>query len=287
MQLSDGRQLGYACYGASGGPAVFYFHGLPGSRREGVLLDEPARTLGVQVIAVDRPGFGLSSVQPRRSLSDWPLDVTQLADALSIDRFALLGVSGGGPYVLACAHRMPARVVAVGVVCGLGPVADRALWRDMPWLLRTVFTLARTQPALLNMLYGQPVAWMARTNNTLPLQWLAHITGEPDRSVMLNSETFSALMENFKESFRQGSRGAEYDLRLLGGIWGFPLQEIGSAVHLWHGDADTLVPKRHSEYLQGCLPNAQLSIVPGEGHYSLPIRYRAQVLQTIVEAARW
>jgi pimeloyl-ACP methyl ester carboxylesterase len=87
LQLPDGRKIGYMRYGAPGGRPVFYFHGLPGSRCEGLLLDEPGRELNVQVIAVDRPGYGLSRFQPNRQLCDWPQDVLALADALEFDRF--------------------------------------------------------------------------------------------------------------------------------------------------------------------------------------------------------
>lgn len=283
LQLRDGRKLGYARYGAPEGQPVFYFHGLPGSRREGLLLDEPARILNVQVIALDRPGYGLSSFQPGRQLREWPHDVLALADALEFDRFGLLGVSAGGPYALACAHAVPQRIASVGVVCGLAPVTDMTLRQNMRWLPRSAFYLAEKRPSLLHVLYGQPLSWLARTGSSLPLRLLAHLNGEPDKSVMRRVEILNALAQNITESFRQGPRGAEYDLRVLGGEWGFQLQDIRKFVHLWHGDADNVVPMRHSEYLHSCLRNARLSIVAGEAHFSLPLTRRAEVLRTLIQ----
>ncbi len=287
LQLPDGRKIGYTRYGAPGGRPVFYFHGLPGSHCEGLLLDEPGQALNVQVIAVDRPGYGLSSFQPNRQLCDWPQDVLALADALEFDRFAVLGVSGGGPYVFACMHAVPQRIVAAGVVCGLAPVTDRSLRQGMSWLARSVFYLAEKRPSLLHVVYGQPVTWLARARSSLPVRLLAHFNGEPDKTVMLRPDVLSALAQNIKESFRQGPRGAEHDLRVLGGEWGFQLQTIRKPVHLWHGDLDSVVPRRHSEYIHSCLSEAQLCIAAGEGHFSLPVRYRADVLRTILQAASW
>jgi len=107
IQLRDGRTLGYAEYGSSEGKPLFYFHGHPGSRFEARFLAEQAAQVGVRLIGIDRPGMGLSSFKARRRLLDWPDDVVELADSLHLDRFAVVGFSGGGPYTLACAYKVP------------------------------------------------------------------------------------------------------------------------------------------------------------------------------------
>src|SRR5581483_9655535 len=94
LGLADGRVLGYAEYGDPGGTPLVYLHGFPGSRIAGGVLDEAARAAGVRVLAPDRPGLGLSSPRPGRTLLDLADDVRELADALAIDRFAVVGESG-------------------------------------------------------------------------------------------------------------------------------------------------------------------------------------------------
>src|SRR5215469_1286918 len=79
LQLSDGRQLGYARYGRPGGEPILYFHGHPGSRLEARFAHAAASDAGFQVIALDRPGYGLSDFQAGRAITDWPADVAQLA----------------------------------------------------------------------------------------------------------------------------------------------------------------------------------------------------------------
>jgi pimeloyl-ACP methyl ester carboxylesterase len=115
IQLPDGRLLGYAESGAPAGRAVLYFHGHPGARLEAGFLADPATRANVRLIGVDRPGMGLSTYQPGRRLLDWPADIAALADALAIERFAVVGLSGGGPYALACATRS-------------GTASSRAAW---------------------------------------------------------------------------------------------------------------------------------------------------------------
>ena len=117
FELPDGRVLGYAEYGASQGKPLFYFHGWPSSRIEFAALNghKLASELNVRVIAVDRPGFGLSDYKPRYRFTDWPQDVARLADHLGFDRFPVMGYSASSPYTLACAHTLADRLTAVGL----------------------------------------------------------------------------------------------------------------------------------------------------------------------------
>jgi len=140
MTLADGRRLAYARYGLAGGRPLFYLHGLPGSRYECQLIDTPARNAGIAVIAPDRPGYGLTEPRQDRSLCAWTDDVASLADQLGIDRFSVVGVSGGGPCALACAHQMPERVTALGLVASLGPVYETSLRNAMGCSARLAFT---------------------------------------------------------------------------------------------------------------------------------------------------
>ena len=105
----------------------------------------------MRLIAPDRPGFGESSFKPGRTIGAWADDVVQLADRLGLDRFALLGVSGGGPYALACAARMPDRVSRVALVGGLGPLSREELTKDMRPFNRSALRLAARSPALARL----------------------------------------------------------------------------------------------------------------------------------------
>jgi pimeloyl-ACP methyl ester carboxylesterase len=111
-------------HGPSDGSPLFYFHGSPGSRLAWKLFAEPglAEELGIRLIVPDRPSLGHSDFQPRRTLGDWPTDITPLADHLGLTQFAVLGYSGGGPYALACALKIPERLTPVGIVSGTAPI---------------------------------------------------------------------------------------------------------------------------------------------------------------------
>lgn len=276
--LGDGRRLGYAEYGEPEGKPLFYCHGFPASRFEAALLDPAARKARLRVVAADRPGCGLSDFHPGRRIGDWPDDVVELADALGIDRFGIVGVSGGAPYALACARKIPHRLTAVGVVCGLGPVSESRALRDMLWSRRLVFSLARHAPWLLRLGYAAVFEYLLRRRPTTILSMIARTPVLADRRVLQRPEVRRALLASIQESVREGSRGILYELSLYTREWDFRPEEITLTVDLWHGGMDPVVPVGHARALLKQLPRARPVILPGEGHFSLPIDHMESIL---------
>jgi pimeloyl-ACP methyl ester carboxylesterase len=284
LRLRDGRTLGYAELGRPGGRPILYFHGLPASRLEACLTDRTAQRLGARILAPDRPGFGRSDLQPGRALADWPADVLELADALALDRFALLGVSGGGPYAVACACRMPQRLTAVGLVCPMGPVAGSEPARAMKWPGRLSLYLAGRWPYLANLFYGQLTGRLLRRHPLLALRLLQ--VAEPDRPVLDRPEVRNILHNSIREAFRGGGRGAVEELRLFASDWGLDLGRIDCPVHLWHGEQDKTVPVVMARHLAAAIPGCQTHFFPEEGHFSLPVNHMEEILGTLVAVRR-
>jgi pimeloyl-ACP methyl ester carboxylesterase len=283
ITLGDGRRLGYAEYGDPEGKPLFYCHGYPASRLEAALLDQASREKGVRIIAADRPGCGLSDFQPNRRIVDWPNDVVDLADTLGIERFAIVGVSGGGPYALACARIIPQRLTAAGVVCGLGPISEPWAIRDMLWSRRLVFSLTRQTPWLLRLVLATVFESVLRRRPTVILSIIARTPVLPDRRVLERPEVGQALLASIRESIRMGTRGILHDLALYTQDWGFRPEDIALTVDLWHGEADPIVPVAHARSLMKQLPQVRPVILPGEGHFSLPINHMGSILTALTD----
>jgi pimeloyl-ACP methyl ester carboxylesterase len=278
--LESGRRIGYAEFGDRGGCPVFYFHGLPGSRLEAALLDGPARQRGLRIIAPDRPGFGLSDFQPGRTIADWPRDIAALADALGLDRFAVVANSGGGPYGAACARYLPNRVRGLALVCGLGPLeAPGALAAMAPWP-RLVFETARRSPRLLKRLVRSAVFCIRRFPGPL-LSVMALKASAADRSVLARGDVRRLLGESFREAVRQGERGGILELQLLTRPWGFRLEEIAMEVAIWYGGRDRTVPPSVGAAQAAAIPRRRVHFLPGEGHFSLPCNHIGEILAAI------
>ncbi len=281
LTLRDGRSLAYCEYGSPRGVPVIYCHGFPVSRLQAALAHPVARQLGLRIISADRPGFGLSDPQPGRTLLDWPKDVVVLADALGVERFAVLGVSGGGPYALACAYALPGRITAVSVVCGLAPLTAPGILTHANWLARISFLLARRAPPVLKVFHTLIILGVMRAHPERVLRWMAG-KSVADRKLLDREDILDGIAASVRESFRQGAGGATAEFPLYARDCGFSLNEIRVPVHIWQGDADTTVPVGHARYLADALPDARLTVVPGEGHFSLPVDHMVEILSALV-----
>jgi pimeloyl-ACP methyl ester carboxylesterase len=281
IRLPDGRQLGYAEYGDPDGMPLLFFHGSPGSRLQAKVFDAPARDVGVRMVAPERPGHGLSAFQPKRTILDWAHDVEALADRLQLDRFAAMGISGGGPYVAATAYQLPERVTKAAFVSTMCPPTLPNITTRMHPAVRLTFRLARIAPWTVNLMMKN----MARsTNNPERLRKRAlsdHRVPSVDIAVLQDDESWNRRLANMREAFRTGTRGVTWDLLLCARPWGFRLEEIQVPAYLWHGEADVNAPVAMGRAIARVIPHCQATFVPGEGHLSLGKKYMEEILRSL------
>lgn len=265
IRLADGRRLGFAEYGDPEGVPVLMFHGLPGSRLSYAGAGAPDRDgRRLRAIAPDRPGIGLSDFQPDRTLLSWPADVAALADALGIDRFAVLGGSAGGVYALACAFALPERVKRAVLINTPAPMAWRGVWRGHPLFSRLAWHGIGHLPGLPRFVAG--VQRQAALRGRMLVRLLGHRMARADRALLAEQAISDQLVRHFKEAYRQGAAGVAYDLRLVARPWGFRPQDIAVAVDLWQGLSDQTVPPAMGRALAAALPHCDARFVAGEGH---------------------
>jgi len=289
----SGRRIAFSQFGDPLGTPLIYAHGFPSSRREAWLVHAAACEVGARIISIDRPGYGDSEPAPERRLSDWPEDVLCVADQLGLERFGLIGVSGGGPYVLACAwrlaqaeaHGLQGRLTACGLVCPLGAIYRNEQLEQMHWAARMNLRIGQQAEWLSGLVFGGPTTtllehWPSLVENTRSLA-----APTADRQVLADPETAAILNRTIADAMRNGAPGARRDLYLYTHDWGIPFEQIDFPVRIWHGQADGTVPIEHARWYAEQLPNANLTELPDEGHYSVPFRYSHQILSELLAAA--
>jgi pimeloyl-ACP methyl ester carboxylesterase len=282
IRLRDGRLLGFAEYGDPRGAPVLYFHGLPGSRLDARLTEPVASQVGARVIAIDRPGFGLSDFQPGRQILDWPKDVGELGDHLGLPRFAVMGVSGGGPYAAACALKIPHRLSNAGIICGVGPIDTPTATHGMSRFSRFSLFLSRRFPTLVHPFCATATRVLLRNPGRFHL---GAALCPLDREALERPEIESILSASFIEAARAGARGMAWDLALHGQPWGFSLRQIPIKVHLWHGERDDTVPAHMGRYIARTIPHCRAWFYPHDGHFSLPVNRMEEILQRLLRVS--
>ena len=274
IRLDDGRRLAYAEFGdpSPKGRAIFWFPGTPGARTQ-IPPSAPriGRAKGLRLIGVDRPGFGGSSPHRRRTLLTWADDIRQLADRLSIERFACVGLSGGGPYVLACAHAMPERMVCGVSLGGVGPLSRREQRAGAPGLPLPLYAVVRGVgrfrgpiAACLGFAIRFAVPFAGQAYDL----YVNYGPTSGDQEVMRRPELKNMFLEDALMGIRRGLKGPVWDVSLFARPWPFSPREIRVPIRFWHGDKDPVVPLSHSEHLSQVIPDAHLTVVAGLGHFA-------------------
>jgi len=265
--LRDGRSIGLAEYGTPDGAPIFWFPGTPGGRRQ---IPPRVRTAtaqrNVRLIALERPGLGASTPHLYESLLGWAEDVEEIADGLGLDRFGLVGLSGGGAYVLACAYSLPERVAGGAVLGGVAPArgVDAPPGGAVGFAARNRFFLHTLREPLGHALWATIYPLRPLASRVFDL-FVARMA-EGDQQVMQRPEMKEMFLDDMLRASRRQLHAVLYDVVLFTRPWGFSPREIRVPIRFWHGDADNLVPLEHAEHLAALIPDAELRVRPREGH---------------------
>jgi pimeloyl-ACP methyl ester carboxylesterase len=266
LGLPDGRRLGYTEFGDPLGIPLCAFHGTPGSRFMFRLVDEPARRLGLRIIAPDRPGFGLSDYQENRTLADWANDVRALADKLGLARFGVAGISGGGPYAAACAALLPERVTTAALVSPVGPLhSSDGLDNLPPSQIVTFRLLPRVTPAMAGAFSIGRLMFLNASDSMYRM--IMRRAGPADEHILLRPEVQKNLLAGVIEGLRPGVQGVVQEMKIFAKPWNIPFEAIKASVLLWQGAADNNVPVAASLRLAKIIPGCELFRIEGAGHY--------------------
>ncbi|MBA2247953.1 MAG: alpha/beta fold hydrolase [Chloroflexia bacterium] len=270
LALSDGRTLHAYDTGADDANnqlAVFWHHGTPNIGAPPVPLFPAAARLGIRWVSFDRPGYGGSTPLPGRDVASAAGCVSGIADALGIDRFAVMGHSGGGPHALACAALLPGRVLGVVSVAGLAPYGAEGL----DWFAGMATSGIASLRAALE---GRAAKEKYEASNT---EFDPDVFTPADHAAL--SETWSWLGDVVNPALAAGPGGLIDDDLAYVAPWGCdPAQAIAPAL-FFHGGQDRMVPSSHSEWLARRCPSAELRVCHDDGHIS--------VLNAATDALDW
>ena len=267
VRVRNGRKLGIAEFGTPDGQPIIWFHGTPGARRQ---IPEEARQLadarGLRIVGIDRPGVGLSDTHLYENVFDFVPDLEMVVDQLGIERFAAVGLSGGGPYALAAAAGLKGRVPAVGVLGGVvpsvGPDSPPGGWVGFAKRFKSVMPMMR-HPS------GYLLTGFVRVLKPLgpqALELYARTTPPGDREVLTRPDVKEMFLDDLSNNGGRSMRALMADGILFTREWGFEPTDVDVPVWWWHGDADNIVPLSHAEWLVPRLKHGVLFLRHDESH---------------------
>lgn len=283
IAVGDDRQIGFAEFGAAQGRAVFWLHGTPGARRQ---IPMEARVFAeqqnIRLIGIDRPGIGSSTPFQYENVLAFAADMTTIADTLGVEEMAVVGLSGGGPYTLACAAALPERVVAAGVLGGVAPtVGPDAIGGGLMKLGTVAAPIIEVAGAPLR-LAASTLIRLVRPVAEPALYIYAGVSPEADRKMLVRPEFKAMFLDDLLNGSRKQLAAPFADIVVFARDWGFRLDEVKVPVRWWHGDRDHIVPFAHGQHVVSRLPDAELHHLPGESHLA-GLGRAEDILSTLIE----
>jgi pimeloyl-ACP methyl ester carboxylesterase len=266
--------------GKSDGPPIFHFHGNGTSRLE-VLIVASAERCGVRLIGLDRPGIGRSDAKRGYQLLDWPNDVVEVADQLGIERFAVEGLSGGGPFALACAYKIPHRLTGCALIA---PATGPFIGKAAPLSLRTAVWMLTHLPWLVQALVRLATALRGSDEASIEKALLRNGArlGAADHALLEIPEIRKALAHAIAESYRQGADANTKDGMIFTRAWGFRPEEITfEKLFLWQGEQDRVMPVAATRLLAQALPQCAATFYPDEGHFSVLLNHAQDIWKAL------
>jgi pimeloyl-ACP methyl ester carboxylesterase len=283
VTLLDGRTLAYLDGGDPTGYPVIGLHGTPGCRLNRLPDDSVYARAGARYITTDRAGFGQSSRHRGRSVADEAADVRAVADALGLDRFSVVGGSGGGPHALACAALLTDRVERVACQSGLAPLGEtgmpRAEWvQGMTAEIALELAWAEAGEAVLEAELRSAQAQMERRLVADPAMLLGEGMSDGDQEFLARPEVVAVFTRIVAEQAAHGVGGWVDDTLAFARPWGFSLDAITVPVLLTYGLQDFSCPPAHGRWLARHVPTAVVIEDETGGH--LPRDIEADITNT-------
>jgi pimeloyl-ACP methyl ester carboxylesterase len=268
VRTQDGRTLAYVERGSAEGVPVVLCHGTPGSRYTRHPDEGIYERHGLHAVVYDRPSYGRSDPKPGRSVADAAADVLAIADQLGLERFVVVGGSGGAPHALACGALLGERVIRVGALVTPAPsdAEDFDFFDGLAELNVKEFGAALEGREAIDA-YLEPYVEALRSDPDGVIDEIASELPEVDRRLLEREDFRVVLREAFVEAVRQGVRGWADDDLAFAKPWGFEPEDVTAEVRLWQGELDVLAPRSHGEYVASRLPNARFELLEGGGHF--------------------
>ena len=276
VTLSDGRKLSYGTCGDPEGAPLLLLDG-PGSRIVAHFAAAPAAANNVFVVAPDRPGAGDSDPKPGRTIVDWVVDARELVDELEWDRFAVLGVSAGGPYAVATAWALPDRVDRLGLLAATSPLDLPDATIGMGSATKSTYFFARRAPWLLRRALRKAATRAQRNPEAVAREVFS--TRPEDAHVLEVAAHREIVVDGMAGMFRAVESNT-HEFGLLTKAWGFGLDEVGVPTWLWYGGGDSVNPAAMGRAMEAVLPEATGIYVPDVGAFAL-ITHLAPVLRVL------
>jgi pimeloyl-ACP methyl ester carboxylesterase len=231
--------------------------------------DAAARAAGVRLLCVNRPGYGESTphASTHASVAD---DLAGVAAEVGREHFAVLGMSVGGGYAVACAARHPGRVSALGLVATQPPGTRREQVEELEAEMAPEFLQWRAQ-----------VAPDDADDEALAARWLTMLPAED--AALVATRTPADVAAAVREALCVPD-GYLRDAAIMSRPWGHGPELVRCSVRAWFGEMDDRSTASGASDLLAGFADLDVTVRPGTTHLATLVAHWPEVLATLRDA---
>lgn len=271
----NSKNVSYRLIG-QGSRKVLFFHGFPGSSAQIALFQSSLEAQNLQVLCFDRPGYNLTDSS--NTMLETTVEIAhELTKNLAWSKFEVVAVSGGTPHGLSFAQKMPDLVSEVRVICGLGYIRHPEIKKHFKGMqLFSLKNLKYVPGSLLKKILTQKTPVKTQQRNRF-FEFFYPVSAA-DREAIIEQTLPSTFAVSLTEAVAQNASGPIADSQVFLSNWGENIHQLKVPIHFFHGDEDLVISHDVSRSMSALILNAKLTIIPNEGHVSLPLRKTGEIL---------
>jgi len=272
--LDGGREITFSHIGDNSGVPILYIHGFPGSRYDikAFFETETLKTRGLQVISFDRPGLGGSDIKTNRDVHDFNIEVTQLMNSLSIDKFHVIANSSGSLYAYELSHSMPDRLLSIDIIAGFTPSE-----KDVPKIYRKGFSVDGLMSRIT--IIKMKLKLMNKPNQYFSKQVPFMI----DKETFASEEMLTDLSRAHVVGFGNDMPGVVREFKIITTYSGIKAEELNSHFEFWYSENDKMFDLNKVREGLSILKSHNINIVEARSHVHTTLVALGPILNRILE----
>ena len=269
ITLKNGLNIGILEFGdLNSNKVVFYLHGFPGCRYEPLFIKKHALSKNIKIISIDRIGYGNTSYYKDETILNFGEIFKELVDTLHIDKFKIIAVSGGSPYLASVCYALKDRVKKALLISGLSPLDNKNLLKDLNIANKCFLNIGLKFPKVTSyFVYLIASIWKLFPN--VMIMWLKLFMSKSDNKLLAIKENNNHVMNVFNEAVKNGVNGVRKDFELYCKPWNIDFSKINTPVIIYHGDDDPYVTFKMGEYLNSLYKGSKFFALKGQGHLAI------------------
>jgi pimeloyl-ACP methyl ester carboxylesterase len=261
---------------------VVFLHGFISSAAVVPGDEDVLREHNVQIICINRPGVGQSSLRKDFLVEDVAKDIYSVLQQMDIASCEVVGWSAGGVFAQCFAAMYPQQTRSLHLICSSVPFAQEDADKALNGRWNAIRLLDQWVPFVAKPMFRKTSKQLQENPDEIMQKVIKGLT-DSDKWVASQQPAYTLLKEAACDGLANEGMGAYEEAKALGKAK-MDFTKITCPVHIWAGDDDSILPLKTAEYLHQHIRGSQLYVLHHAGHF-LHLKEWKQLVAAFAQAS--